>query len=171
MKRIMVIGVSAGVGKSTFARVLGGHLQIDVCHLDKLYWKPNWVEAPAEEFRERQRDVALSERWIIEGNYMSTLDLRIDRADTIVYLELPLRVCLYRVMKRWITHIGKTRPDMGEGCKEKIDYDFIKFIVTTYRRRKQNMAKQFNEMKRNGSPINIITLKNKQDIQSYIEQL
>lgn len=170
MKRIIVLGVSAGVGKSTFARKLGEQLHFDVCHLDRLYWKPNWVEAPSEEFKTRQREVALTDRWIIEGNYASTLDQRLDRADTIIYLELPLRVCLYRVFKRWITHIGKTRSDMGKDCKEKIDYAFIKYILTTYFPRKKKMAERFEQLKKEQTPIQIVTLKKKKDIQSYIKQ-
>lgn len=141
MNRIMVIGVSAGVGKSTFSRRLGEALNIDVYHLDTLYWKPGWVEASLEEFSEAQMNIVQRPNWIIEGNYSNTFDIRVENADTIIYLELPLHICLYRVIRRWITNIGKVRPDMAEGCKEKIDWEFIKFILTTYRPRKENMKK------------------------------
>jgi adenylate kinase family enzyme len=171
MKRIMVMGVSPGVGKSTFARELGKILEIDVCHLDTLYWKPNWVEASLEEFTARQQEVVVQDQWIIEGNYNSTYVIREQHADTIIYLELPLFVCLYRVFKRWICHIGKTRPDMGKDCKEKLDYQFLKFICSTYYSRKKMMKDRFQVLIENDSHINIVLLKNKADIRSYIQTL
>lgn len=170
MNRIMVMGVSAGVGKSTFARELGDILNIDVHHLDRFYWRPNWVEAPLEEFSNSQQEVVAQDQWIIEGNYGSTYEIRAQYADTIIYLELPLYVCLYRVFKRWISHIGKTRPDMGEDCKEKLDYQFIHFICTTYHRRKKQMRDRFQAFEEDSSDKRVIILKNKAEIREYLQQ-
>ncbi|GEL76767.1 topology modulation protein [Tenuibacillus multivorans] len=142
MKRIMVLGVSSGVGKSTFARKLGEEMGIKVYHLDSLHWKPNWVEVSSEESAASQKEIVTQDEWIIEGSYSSTYHIRVKRADTIIYLELPLYVCLYRVVKRWLLNIGKTSPDMGEGCKEKLDYQFLKFILTSYNKRKKKMVKR-----------------------------
>jgi adenylate kinase family enzyme len=167
----MVTGVSAGVGKSTFARELGGKLDIPVYHLDRFYWKPGWIIASSEEFITRQQNIATLDQWIMEGNYSGTYDIRSTRADTIIYLELPLRVCLYRVFKRWVLNIGKTRPDMGEDCKEKLDYPFLKFICTTYKKRKEKMAYRFQVFQQNGSQKDIITLKSKEEIRAYLDSL
>ncbi|MDH5163087.1 topology modulation protein [Heyndrickxia oleronia] len=169
MQRIMIIGVSAGVGKSTFARQLGDILHIDVFHLDAYFWKPGWVQASEEEFRGQQENIVKQSQWIIEGNYTGSFDIRIAPADTIIYLELPLSVCLYRVMKRWLMNIGRTRPDMGKGCNEKLDWEFIKFIVTTYHPRKVKMNERFKEYQDLGKTI--ITLKNKREIREYIDNL
>lgn len=166
--RIMVIGVSAGVGKSTFARKLGEALHLSVYHLDTLYWKPNWVEASTEEFSTAQQEIVNQPQWIMEGNYSKTFEIRAEHADTIIYLERPRYICLYRVIKRWVTHIGKTRPDMGVGCKEKIDWDFIKFIFTTYYPRKKRMMKRLQLFQMLGSK-KVIILKSKQEINSYIK--
>jgi adenylate kinase family enzyme len=171
MNRIMVMGVSAGVGKSTFARKLGELLEVSVYHLDALYWKPEWKEASLEEFADDQQKIVSLDQWIIEGNYSNTYDIRVQNADTIIYLELPLIVCLYRVFKRWIQNIGKTRPDMGEGCKEKLDFQFLKFICTTYYPRKKKMESRLQAFKGTGSQKNIIKLKNKKEIHSYLETL
>ncbi|QWI72989.1 topology modulation protein (plasmid) [Bacillus mycoides] len=171
MKRIMVIGISAGVGKSTFARKLGKALNINVYHLDALYWKPNWVEASLEEFSKAHQEIVNQGQWIIEGNYNKTIEIRAERADTIIYLEMPLYVCLYRVVKRWLMNIGKTRPDMGEGCKEKIDWDFIKVIYTTYYPRKRKMVERLQALQVLGSKKNIITLRSKREINSYLENI
>ncbi|MDO6450294.1 DNA topology modulation protein [Oceanobacillus profundus] len=169
MKKIMVIGVSAGVGKSTFAQKLGKELHIKVNHLDALYWKPNWVEATLEEFSEAQQEIVKQGQWIIEGNYSNTIQIRAKHADTIIYLELPLYVCLYRVVKRWLKNIGKTRPDMGNGCKEKLDWKFIRFIYTTYYPRKRKMIEQFQNFQALDSTKEIIILKSRQEIKSYLD--
>lgn len=170
VKRIMVVGISSGVGKSTFARKLGEALDIPVYHLDALFWRPNWMQAPLEEFSEAQRQIVNQDEWIIEGNYTPTFKIRTERADTIIYLELPLHVCLYRVLKRWAMHIGKTRPDMAKGCKEKIDWAFIKFILTTYYPRKNKMAERF-KMFQSADSKTVIMLRNKQEIRSYLMNL
>ncbi|WP_060204676.1 topology modulation protein [Sporosarcina koreensis] len=166
MNRVMVIGVSAGVGKSTFARTLGKLVGIEVTHLDRLYWKSGWVEAPAEEFSASQREIVEQERWIIEGNYTSTIDIREPHADTVIYLELPLRVCLYRVVKRRIQYHGKTREDLTEGCPEKIDWAFIKFIVTTYRRRKKKMLKRMRRYAIEGKTVH--HLRSSEQIEGFL---
>jgi len=171
MNRIMVLGVSAGVGKSTFARELGERLDIDVVHLDALHWKPNWVEAPRKEFESAQKEIVTRDQWIIEGNYSNTYDIRAGEADTIIYLELPLVVCLYRVTKRWLLHIGKTRPDMGEGCKEKLGYTFLKFICITYHSRKKKMKERLQSFLETGNDRNVIILKNKKAIKTYLDTL
>ncbi|MFA9557108.1 topology modulation protein [Evansella sp. AB-rgal1] len=170
MNRIMVMGVSAGVGKSTFARRLGEALQLDVYHLDTLFWKPNWVEAPFEEFRAKQQEIVQNNQWVIDGNYNSTYDIRSQKADTIIYLELPLVICLYRVMKRRMINSGKTRPDMREGCEEKIDFKFLKFIITTYHRRKKVMRDRFKEFLKLDSNREVFILQSKEEIEQFLKE-
>ncbi|MBH0231713.1 topology modulation protein [Halobacillus yeomjeoni] len=171
MKRIMVVGISAGVGKSTFAKELGELLNIDVYHLDRFFWKPGWNQASLEEFSQRQKEVAVEENWIIEGNYRTTIDIRIRRADTLIYLELPLLTCLYRVFKRWWKNRGGTRWDLGEGCEEKLDFDFLKFIITTYYPRKKKMRKLMDEFQEGASERKVIVLKGKKEIHSFLERI
>jgi adenylate kinase family enzyme len=167
----MVLGVSAGVGKSTFARKLGDILQINVYHLDTMYWKPGWIEASIDEFRSAQEKVVENEHWIIEGNYSITYELRMEKADTIIYLELPLYVCLYRVFKRFFQNIGKTRPDMTIGCDEKLDWKFIKFILTTYKNRITVMRERLEFFLKKDSQNKIVILKSKKEIQDYLNKL
>lgn len=171
MKRIMVIGVSSGVGKSTFAKNLGNILRIPVHHLDASFWKPGWVQASSDEFQKAQQKMVQEDQWIIEGNYSSTYNIRVEKADTIIYLELPLYVCLYRVITRWLKNIGRTRPDMGKGCKEKIDWDFIKFILTTYYPRKKSTFNRFKAFQSIGEKKTIIMLKSKKEMNNYLKGL
>ncbi|CAH0196070.1 hypothetical protein SRABI96_01795 [Peribacillus sp. Bi96] len=168
MERIMVIGVSAGVGKSTFARGLGEYLNIEVHHLDTFYWRPGWVEAPLNDFISAQKEVLSHSKWIIEGNYSDSFALRSEHADTIIYLELPLHVCLYRVVKRRLSYIGKTRPDMSVGCNEKLDWQFVKFIMITYFPRKKKMKNILGELQRTKPEKLIVILKSKQEIEGYL---
>lgn len=167
MNKIMVVGVSAGAGKSTFARRLGELTGIEVTHLDSLYWKPNWVEAPAEEFSAAQQQVVQRDRWIMEGNYARTVHIREPHADTVIYLELPLLVCLYRVLKRRVQYHGKTRRDIGEGCKEKMDKAFLKFIVTTYGMRKKTMIERMHFYAEEGKTVHY--LKTQGQIQGFLD--
>ncbi|WP_337956063.1 hypothetical protein [Alicyclobacillus herbarius] len=127
MKRIAIIG-SPGAGKSTFACRLGDITGIEVFHLDRLFWHPGWVEMPRPEWMELQRKLVQRPSWIIDGNYGSTMDIRIQAADTVIFLDVPRRVCLWRVMKRVIRYHGQTRPDMGAHCPEKIDLEFFRYI-------------------------------------------
>lgn len=168
MKKIMVIGVSAGAGKSTFARKLSDILQINVHHLDTMYWEPGWVEAAFEDFKSRQQEVINQQEWIIEGNYRNTFEMRVEKADTIIYIEKPLTVCLYRVMKRWLTNIGKDRPDRAVGCNEKIDMAFIKFICSTYFQRKKKMRQQLKKLK---SSKQVFILTTNTEIDTFLRRL
>ena len=162
----MVLGVSAGAGKSTFARRLGEVTGIEVTHLDRLYWKPNWVEAPLEEFSAVQQQIAQNDEWIIEGNYAGTINIRESHADTVIYLELPLWVCLYRVLKRRVQFHGKTRNDVGEGCKEKMDMTFLKFIVTTYGPRRKKMIERMQRYLEEGMTVHY--LKTPKQIEGFL---
>lgn len=164
-------GVSAGAGKSTFARKLGEQLDLEVHHLDAYYWKSGWVERDKEDFEKIQRKLVAGESWIIEGNYGGTMGIRLAQADTFIYIELPLVVCLYRVLKRWIEGRGKTRPDMAEGCPEKMDGEFLKFIITTYASRKGAMHKRAAEFEASAPNRKSIILQSQKQIDHYFSRL
>lgn len=171
MNRIVVLGVSAGAGKSSFARKLSEKTTIPVYHLDAYFWKPGWVENSEEEFSAQQRKLVEKEHWIIEGNYSSTYNIREQRADTIIYLELPLIICLYRVVKRRIIYHGKTRPDLGEGCPEKLDKAFLKFIVSTYYERKIKMRKRIEQFKEENPHNQVVLLRNQKEIDQFFNEV
>ncbi len=127
MRRIAVIGC-AGAGKSTFSRKLGERLGMPVTHLDSLYWRAGWTETPKDEWRETISGLVERESWLIDGNYGGTLDERLRAADTVIYLDVPRRVCLWRVVKRWATYRRKSRPDMAADCPERLDLKFLKWV-------------------------------------------
>lgn len=127
MQRVLVIGIS-GAGKSTFSRALATKTGLPLIHLDKEFWQPGWVQTPRQEWRERVAELAAGERWIMDGNYDSSLDLRLPRADTVLWFDYPMLRCLRRAMWRAVTTYGRVRPDMAEGCAERIDLEFLRYI-------------------------------------------
>jgi adenylate kinase family enzyme len=128
MKKVILIG-SGGSGKSTLARKIGEILSIEVYHLDAIFWKPGWIGTPKEEQKAVQEELTSRKSWIIDGNYGSTMDIRLQAADTIIFFDLSKWVCLYRVLKRRFQYRNKKREDMGEGCEERIDFRFLKSSI------------------------------------------
>ncbi|MEM7365575.1 MAG: AAA family ATPase, partial [Pseudomonadota bacterium] len=117
MKRIAIIG-SGGAGKSTLAMALSECLNIPVFHLDKMYWQPGWVLSDHEDVRPHLDAVMARDTWIIDGNYSSSIEERIQRADTVIFLDLPVWLCLLGAVRRYFQYRGTNRPDMTEGNNE-----------------------------------------------------
>ena len=129
--KIAILGHS-GSGKSTLARQLGEKYGLPVLHLDSIQFRPGWVETTREEKREKLTAFldAHSGGWVIDGNYMKICaERRFAEADRILYLDFPRRICLFRVLRRWRMYRGVTRPDMGEGCEEKVDLEFLRWVL------------------------------------------
>jgi adenylate kinase family enzyme len=124
----MIIG-PCGAGKSTLAFALAERRGLPLFHMDKLAWKPGWIDRSSVELSEVLRPIVASERWLIEGNYGSTLPDRLRRADTIVYLDFPIWLCLLRLLRRIWRYRGRTRPDMTEGCPERFDFEFLWYVA------------------------------------------
>ncbi|MCC7393272.1 MAG: topology modulation protein [Sphingomonadaceae bacterium] len=128
MQRLLIIG-PCGAGKSTLARILGARLALPIYHIDQLNWQPGWVEAGRDALRTKLEDIVVSDRWLIDGNYGGTLDARLDRADTIIYLDFPIYLCLWRLARRIYTYRGRARPDMPDGCPERFDPAFFWYVA------------------------------------------
>ena|SRR5215217_5696780 len=127
MRRVLVIG-AGGAGKSTFARRLGRRLDIEVKHLDKFYWRSGWTEPSKEAWLQTVADLTSGDSWIMDGNYGGTLEFRIQHCDTIIFLDMPRLLCLWRIAKRRLLYRNRSRPDIAEGCNEKLDAEFIQWV-------------------------------------------
>jgi adenylate kinase family enzyme len=127
MQRVVVIG-SPGAGKSTFSQRLGPLLNLPVIHLDAHFWRPGWVEPLRKDWAARQLDLIQQPAWIMDGYYGGTIDIRLGAADTIIFIDLPRTVCVWRVLKRSVLYRRRRRPDMAAGCSEQLDWPFIQWI-------------------------------------------
>lgn len=146
MQRVLVIG-SPGAGKSTLSRSLAARTGLPLYHLDKLFWRPGWVERDRDEGCAELAEVLAGDRWIIDGNYGSNLPLRIARADTVVWLDYPTWLCLGRVLKRWWQYRGTARPDMTEDCPEHLNLEFLIYVLSfrsAWQHRNAAAISQFN---------------------------
>ena len=124
MKRVIVIGCP-GSGKSTFSRKLHNITGLPLYHLDMLYWNVDRTTVPREIFRERLQETIEKEEWIIDGNYGSTMELRMEACDTIIFLDYPMDVCLAGIKERR----GKERTDMPwVEAEDEEDEEFIEFV-------------------------------------------
>jgi adenylate kinase family enzyme len=130
-KRILILGPS-GAGKSTLARRIGARLQLPIVHLDAINWNPGWVQTEIGRFRERVAEAASREMWVMDGNYTTHLDLRLPRAEAVIWLDLPRYVYFPRAVLRTIRNYGHERDDVGPGCPERIELSFFRDWVWTY---------------------------------------
>lgn len=167
MKKIVIIG-SGGSGKSTLARQLGKMLKRNVYHLDALFWKPNWVSVPKDEQKKVQSDLVKEEEWIMDGNYGGTMEIRLNAADTIIFLDLPRVICVFRAFKRLLQYRNKTRPDMGEGCEERFSMEFFKWI---WKYPKKNRPQILDGLKKLSKDKEVIILKSPKDVQCFLEKV
>lgn len=166
MERIMIIGCG-GSGKSALARQLGEKTGLPVVHLDKLFWNPGWVSVTREEF-DRRHEAALEEdRWIIDGNFDRTMAHRIERCDTVIYLDYSRMACLLGVLKRILTTYGTVRPDMGEGCPERIDWEFLKWVWDFNKNKREKNYRLLSEVE--GVTVHIF--RNRRQLRHFLETL
>jgi adenylate kinase family enzyme len=165
MRRVLVIG-SPGAGKSTFARQLAHRTGLSLIHLDQHYWRSGWVETPKPEWQSKVAQLIAADRWIIDGNYGGTLELRLTRADTIIDLQLPGWVCIARLLRRIIRTRGRTRADMAEGCPERLDLAFLWWTLKypySSRRRIERKIARFRGRR--------ITLTDRSQVQGFLTSL
>ncbi|PJZ18567.1 topology modulation protein [Bacillus cereus] len=167
MKKIILIG-SGGSGKSTFAKQLGNKLNIKVHHLDALFWKPNWEGVPKEEQRTVQNELVKEDEWIIDGNYGETMDIRMNAADTIIFLDIHRTICVYRAFKRVVQYRNKTRPDMGAGCEERFDLQFFKWIWEYPNVKRPTIITKLEQLPEEKK---VIVLKSSSEVRKFLERI
>lgn len=165
MKKIALIG-SGGSGKSTLARKLGEKLNIEVFHLDSLFWKPNWALTSKEEQRNIQHELVKKEQWIMDGNYSGTMDIRMNAVDTIIFVDINRVTCIYRVFKRMIQYYGKSRPDMAEGCNERFNLDFLKWVWDYPKTKKPIVLQMLEQLPKDKK---VIILKSPKEVQLFLD--
>lgn len=167
MKRILIIG-SGGAGKSTLARQLGEILKIEVLHLDKLYWQAGWIEPPKDEWKRVVEELLKKDSWILDGNFGGTMEMRLKACDTAIFLDFSPFLCLYRVLKRRLTYRKTNRPDMAEGCPEKMDLEFLGWIWSF---RKTTTPKIEERLQKIENEKTIIRLRSAKEVEKFISNV
>lgn len=125
--RIAIIG-SAGSGKSTLSQKLHVILGLPLYHLDKYFWKPNWEHPNLEDYKKIHDDLCDQEKWIMDGINLRCLEYRIERAQVIIFLDMPRYLCIWRVAQRSFKYWGKEIPTNAAGCRVRIDFDLFRFL-------------------------------------------
>ena len=126
MQRIMIIG-QPGSGKSTLARMLGECLGLPVFHIDHIHWQTGWVERARPDKTLLCHEIEAGDQWVFEGGHSTTWGNRLARADLLIWLDLPLPLRFYRVVKRSLRYLGQTRPDLPDGCPERLNAATLTF--------------------------------------------
>jgi shikimate kinase len=168
MKRIAIIG-SSGAGKSTLAQELGSILHIDPIHLDRYFWKPGWKEKLKEDRVEILQDLVREKQWIIEGTYFTTSETRLKEADTIIFLDMPRLLCLWRVIKRYSSYRkhSQSRPDLPDGCPDKLGGLYCMKILLFRFFGHRTIDRKIKEVK----CAKIITLHSPKEVKSFLDEL
>lgn len=111
MRRVLVLGSASGNGKTTFGRALAERLDVPFVELDAIVWRPGWTELPDDELSAHVESIVAGAGWVIDGSYQRKIgDLVIRHADTVVWLDLPMRVWLPRLVRRTLRRItGRER--------------------------------------------------------------
>ena len=167
MERVIIIGCG-GSGKSTLAKKLGKKTGLPVVHLDQIWWSPgNWQHMDRDEFEAILREEMEKPQWILDGNFRRTLELRLEKCDTVIYLDFNRFACLKAWLGRVIKNWGRARDDMAEGCNEKFDPEFALWIWNF----NKNYRKHFHGLLKNQTGKQVYILKNRRQVKRFLESL
>ncbi|MDI1460611.1 topology modulation protein [Catellatospora sp. KI3] len=165
MERIVVIG-NGGSGKSTLARQLAAILDLPLTHLDAVYYDEDWRPLPHEDFVAEQQRLTAQGRWIIEGNYASTLPVRLAAADTAILLDLPAITCLWGIVQRRMRYRGGQHP--RDGVYDRITWGFIRYVAGYRRSMRPRVRAAVAE---HGSHARAITLASRREADDFLNRV
>jgi adenylate kinase family enzyme len=138
MQRIMILG-QPGSGKSTLAHILGDRTGLPVVHIDHIHWLPGWIERPRDDKTRLCHEVEAREAWIFEGGHSATWESRLARADLLIWIDLPVGLRLWRILRRTLR--GGSRPDIPDGCLEGFHRQTLPFWHYIWRTRHSARAR------------------------------
>ncbi len=128
MNRVTIFG-SPGSGKTEFSERLSVALNtLNVYHLDEYFWKPGWIKTTQKERLDILEKMTTQDSWIIEGNFSNIVDYQLAVTKSVIYIKLPVLVCLWRVIKRRLSYLSKDIPEIAPSCPDKISYKLLKSV-------------------------------------------
>ena len=170
MERVAILG-PGGAGKTELATALARRTGLPLVHLDVLFWREGWAPAPRDDALRRLATEVARERWILDGNFLEAVgegDARFERADTVIFLDLPRRTCLWRVVKRAIRDRGRSRPDLPDGCREGIDFALLRWI---WRYPRDDRPRVLSLLAGLDPRVDVRRLRSRADVRRYLDAL
>lgn len=168
MQRVVVIGCM-GAGKSVFSERLSRLTGLKLYHLDRLFWDPDGKGADRQEWLHIQEEVVAGPAWIVEGNYGATIDIRLKRADTAIFLDFSTFSCFLGVIKRAVlSKIGvEKRRDIVAGCNERLDAKFLRYAWTFNKKHRKGILKGLSGYQN----VELVVLKRREDADRFLRKI
>lgn len=166
--KIAIIGYS-GSGKSTLAKKLSEIYNCPLLYLDTIQFEANWKIRDIDEGRLMVGEFLKNDSWVIDGNYREFLqEKRLQDADKIIFMNFPRRICFPQAFKRYLHYKNKTRESMADGCNEKFDLEFIKWLL--FEGRKKSIKNHYNEICKCYKD-KITIFRNNKDVENFLASL
>ena len=170
MRRVSVVG-SSGSGKTTFGAQLAARLGVPHIELDAIWWGPNWTHLDAETFAAKVDAATAADAWVCDGNFSAVRPIVLERADTVVWLDLPLRTVLRRYATRTVRRITMGE-ELWSGNRERLRFllgrhSLLWWILSTYRRRRR----EYPERLAAHPEITAVRLRSPREARAWLETL
>lgn len=166
----MIVG-GPGSGKSTLAVQLGERTGLPVHPMDRIHYRPGWHERSAAEKTALTHEVHALDAWIFEGGHSTTYAERAARADTFVWLDFPIGLRLWRVLRRSVRYRGRTRPDMADGCPERFDVGTIRFVRFIWRTRHTSRQKLMRIVEARSPHLKVFRLDSRGAVRDFLDKM
>ncbi|GII34624.1 P-loop NTPase family protein [Planotetraspora mira] len=164
MNRVAVVG-SGGSGKSYVARELGRLLGAPVSHLDSVFFDDEWNSLPPEKFEAAQRDLVAAPCWVIDGNYNSTLHVRLDACDTVVFMDVPTWAAVWGIVSRQIRHGAGQH---SAGVYNRINWGVLRYVATYRRRMRPQVLAKIHQY---GGHLTVVRLTSRRRTRRWLQQV
>ena len=165
MKRVLVIG-PGGAGKSVLSRDLASVTGLPLVHLDREYWRPGWEVPDAEAWAVRVAELTSGEQWIVDGNHVDTLDQRLSRADTVIFLNLSRSTSLRGIATRLMTRSGRKRADLAPGCRNRLDRAYLNWVWQFHRETRPRVE---DALARHADHIKVTSLRTRRQANAWLD--